>query len=165
MVDKGDVAFDLDLEWRPIAPAAKWVWFAGAAGVPTVLLVALAVAAAALGSPAGAAASGVVLVAVLIVIWVLVGRRYRSWGYALRDDDLVLRRGVMLRRLTIVPFGRLQFVDVAQGPLDRFWNVANVQLHTAAAASDARIPLVTEDEAAALRDRLTALGEAAASGV
>jgi membrane protein YdbS with pleckstrin-like domain len=43
--------------------------------------------------------------------------------------------------------------------------LATVQLHTAAAASDARIPGLATTEAERLRDRLTALGEAKATGL
>jgi membrane protein YdbS with pleckstrin-like domain len=38
-------------------------------------------------------------------------------------------------------------------------------MHTAAAASDARIPGLAADTAAALRDSLAALGESRAAGV
>lgn len=165
MEHQSDGAFDLDVEWRPIAPVAKRVWFAGAGGAVGAIGTALVVGAGVLGGPA--AAAGAVLAAALglAATWLVVVRRYRAWGYGLREHDLVLRHGVIIRRLTIVPYGRMQFVDVAQGPLDRFWNVANVQLHTAAAASDARIPLLGVDEANALREQLTDLGEAQASGV
>jgi hypothetical protein len=40
-----------------------------------------------------------------------------------------------------------------------------VKLHTAAAASDARIPGLERDESARLRDRLTELGESRAAGM
>jgi membrane protein YdbS with pleckstrin-like domain len=40
-----------------------------------------------------------------------------------------------------------------------------VQLHTAAAATDARIPGLRSADAAGLRDRLAQLGEARASGL
>jgi membrane protein YdbS with pleckstrin-like domain len=97
--------------------------------------------------------------------WRLVGRRWLAWGYAERERDLMIRRGVLVRRLTIVPYGRMQFVDVRQGPLDRALGVSTVQLHTAAAATDARIPFVGELDAARLRDRLAQLGEAHAAGI
>jgi membrane protein YdbS with pleckstrin-like domain len=59
----------------------------------------------------------------------------------------------------------MQFVDVTAGPLERALGLATVQLHTAAAASDARIPGLVPDEATRLRDRLTALGHARAEGL
>ena len=92
-------------------------------------------------------------------------RSLRSWGYAERADDLLVRHGLMFRRLSIVPYGRMQFVDVTAGPMERLFGLATVQLHTAAAASDAKIPGLPPAEAARLRDRRTALGEARAEGL
>jgi membrane protein YdbS with pleckstrin-like domain len=89
----------------------------------------------------------------------------RAWGYAERDDDLMITRGVLQRQLVVVPYGRMQFVDVTAGPLDRRFGLATVQLHTAAAATDATIPGLVPDEAARLRDRLAARGQATAAGI
>ena len=92
-------------------------------------------------------------------------RRFSAWGYTERDEDLLVRRGVLVSRLSVVPYGRMQFVEVIAGPLERSFGLATVHLHTAAAASDARIPGLERDEAARLRDRLAALGEAQAAGL
>jgi hypothetical protein len=120
------------------------------------------------GLTAGALA-GVITAAVVIVggglVALLLWRRYRAWGYAEREDDLLVRRGVMVRRLTVVPYGRMQFVDVTSGPVDRIFGLATVQLHTAASATDAKIPGLETTEASRLRDRLAALGEAKAAGL
>lgn len=94
-----------------------------------------------------------------------VQQRFAAWGYAERDDDLLLRRGVVIRRTSVVPYGRMQYVDVTAGPLDRRLGLASVVLHTAAAATDAAIPGLDAREADRLRDRLAALGEARAAGV
>ena len=94
-----------------------------------------------------------------------VHRRWLAWGYAERDEDLLVRRGVLVRRTSVVPYGRMQYVDVTAGPLDRRLGLARVTLHTAAAASDASIPGLPAAEATRLRDRLAALGEARAAGV
>ena len=92
-------------------------------------------------------------------------RRYHSWGYAEREDDLLVRRGVMFSRLSVVPYGRMQFIDVSAGPLERSFRLATVRMHTAAAASDARIPGLDRAEAARLRDSLAEVGEAQAAGL
>ena len=94
-----------------------------------------------------------------------VGRRYRSWGYAEREEDLLVRRGVMFARLSVVPYGRMQFIDVTAGPLERAFGLATVRLHTAAASTDARIPGLEREEAARLRDSLAELGESQAAGL
>ena len=112
----------------------------------------------------GALAALVALVG-LAWVWAVVGRTVRSWGYAERADDLLVTRGVLRRQLVVVPYGRMQFVDVTAGPLDRRFGLATVQLHTAAAATDASIPGLVPAEAARLRDRLAARGEATAAGL
>jgi len=98
-------------------------------------------------------------------VWAVVGRTVRSWGYAERAEDLLVTRGVLRRQLVVVPYGRMQFVDVTAGPLVRRFGLATVQLHTAAAATDASIPGLVPAEAARLRDRLAARGEATAAGL
>ena len=115
---------------------------------------------------------GVVLVLAVAILagalalgWLLIGRTVASWAYAERDDDLFIRRGVMFLRCDVVPYGRMQLVDVTAGPLQRHFGVATVHLHTAAPGTNARIPGLPAPEAARLRDRLTTLGEAQASGL
>jgi hypothetical protein len=59
----------------------------------------------------------------------------------------------------------MQFVEVTAGPIERLFGLSTVKLHTAAAASDGRIPGLEQGEAARLRDRLTELGESNAAGM
>ena len=129
-----------------------------------LVVVALGIAGALSGSAAAWVAAGAAVV-VAALLWRFVDRRYGSWGYAEREDDLLVRRGVMFARLSVVPYGRMQFVDVTAGPLERAFGLATVRLHTAAAATDARIPGLPREEAARLRDRLAELGEAQAAGL
>lgn len=106
-------------------------------------------------------------VVVAIAAWLvwLVPRQVGAIGYAEAEDDLLVRKGILFRSLTVVPYGRMQFVDVGAGPLDRRFGVAGVQLHTASAQTDAKIPGLPPEEAARLRDRLTARGEARLAGL
>lgn len=97
--------------------------------------------------------------------WYVAGRRWAAWGYLERADELLVRRGVLYHRLSAVPYGRMQFVDVTAGPVDRWLGLATVHLHTAAAATDAAVPGLPSAEAERLRDRLAVLGEARAAGL
>ncbi len=119
-------------------------------------------------SPAPGWVPALVAVVGLVVFgwaWWLIGRRVRSYGYCERADDLLVTSGILFRRLVIVPYGRMQLVDVTAGPIDRSLGITTVQLHTAAATSDAAIPGLPPDEASALRDRLSAVGEERSSGL
>ncbi len=71
----------------------------------------------------------------------------------------------MFRQLVVVPYARMQYVDVQAGPLLRRFGLATVQLHTASAATDARIPGLEAQVAADLRDELARLGETKSVGL
>jgi uncharacterized protein len=124
----------------------------------------VAVVAATRASTVGLVCGGAALVAGVIAER-FQHRRFDAWGYVERGDDLLVRRGVMFSRLSVVPYGRMQFVDVTAGPLERAFGLATVRLHTAAAATDARIPGLERSEATRLRDLLAERGEAQAAGI
>ena len=56
------------------------------------------------------------------------GALVRAWGYAERETDLYIKAGIFWRRLTVVPYGRMQAVEVTAGPLERAFNLATVRL-------------------------------------
>ncbi|HLH27411.1 MAG TPA: PH domain-containing protein [Acidimicrobiales bacterium] len=132
------------------------------AGTPAGAAVAFAVGTA--EASAGYVTAGAVAL-LLAFGWVAIGRNWRSWGYVERADDLVVTHGALFRKLTVVPYGRMQLVDVKAGPLERLFGLVSVKLHTAAATTDAKVYGLLPSVAAALRDRLTRLGEAHASGL
>jgi uncharacterized protein len=160
-----DVASDLAEVWMSPSPRLLVLrrWELAALGL--VFAVIAGIVGAAAGGGVGAGAATGVAVVVSAAAEPLVRRRVRAWGYTEREDDLLVRRGVMFRRLSVVPYGRMQFVDVTAGPFERAFGLATVKMHTAAAASDARIPGLPEDVAGRLRDQLARLGEARAAGL
>jgi len=173
MIDQGGPASPRREESGPGEPAVSWLH-------PSPLLlrarrIEVAVvtgSAAVIGGLAGqvvSAAAGIAIAAAVVLAGLLaerfLARRVASWGYAERNDDLMVRRGVLIRRLSVIPYGRMQFIDVTAGPLERALGLATLRMHTAAAASDARIPGLESGAAAALRDQLAALGEAQAAGL
>jgi hypothetical protein len=133
------------------------------------LSVAVALVAAVVSVIAGSVLAAVVAVVVVLVVcaaaFVVVGRNYDSWGYAERGADLLVTHGVMWRRLVVVPYGRMQLVDVTAGPVERKFGISTLRLHTASAGTDARIHGLTAAEATRLRDRLAALGESQSAGL
>jgi len=150
--------------WHKVSPKLITVELIARLSLAAVLLAGLGVGSAL--APHWLWRAGMILV-VVYATWrsIVTVRAVKAWGYAERDQDLVVRHGLLIRRLSIVPYARMQFVDVTAGPLERAFGLATVQLHTAAAASDARVPGLPPGEAARLRDRLTALGEDRAEGL
>ncbi len=165
MASKVDVAFRPGGDtWQPLSPklitARRLVLTLFAAVLLVAAVVAYLVGPAWLA--AVIAATGLLLLA---IGWPWIGRRVKSWGYAERTDDLVVGSGIWFRRLVVVPYGRLQLVDVKAGPIDRAFGLTSVQLHTAAATSDAAIPGLEPQVAADLRDRLATRGEQRSAGL
>jgi membrane protein YdbS with pleckstrin-like domain len=155
-----------DSAWQPVSPALARLRRTVLLVVTTLVLVVVVVLALVLSLPFLLwLLLVVVLVGLALLGWVLIGRNARWWGYAERDEDLYVKHGVMFRRLVVVPYGRMQYVDVQSGPLEQLFKIASVHLHTASAGTSARIPGLSADEAARLRDRLTSQGEAQAAGL
>ncbi len=92
-------------------------------------------------------------------------RRVRAIGYRLRDDDFLVRRGIMFQRFAAVPYGRMQLVDINRGPLDRALGLAELKLVTAASASNVAVPGLPIAQAEELRDRLVELAETRRAGL
>jgi uncharacterized protein len=151
-------------EWRRVSPRLATARRLPVSGLTAVLALACVLAAVALDSTWPLVGLPV-LAAFLAWLWWVVGRQVGAVGWVEREDDLAVTQGLMWRRLVVVPYGRMQFVDVTAGPLERWLGIASVQLHTATPATSAAIPGLTPAEATALRDRLSALGEARAAGL
>lgn len=151
-------------DWRRVSPRYVWVDLVGS-------IISGLVATAAFTVPFWVTQMLWLLVipAAVLVIAIIVAaftpRRVRAIGYRLRDDDLLVRRGIMFQRFAAVPYGRMQLVDVNRGPLDRALGLAEVKLVTAASASNVSVPGLPMADAEELRDRLVELAESRRAGL
>lgn len=103
--------------------------------------------------PASATIAGLAILAAAL----LPRRRYRAWGRAIMDDELHIRHGVWTRVRTVVPFGRVQHIDVAHGPVERAFGLATLILHTAGTRGAAvPLPGLAQDDAERMRDLIRA---------
>lgn len=95
--------------------------------------------------------------ALLLLYYVVIapGRRFRRWGYAKTEDELHVAHGVYVHTETSVTFHRVQHIDIAQGPIDRFCGVCQLVLNTAGTLnSQIRLPGLSRATAEALRDEI-----------
>lgn len=135
--------------------------------VVAVTVLAAVVAAGMLAPPVRlvAVAVGVVVVALSVWGWWFTAVSVAAWGWVERDQDLVVTRGRLWRRLDVVPYGRMQLIDVTAGPLQRAFGITTVRLHTASPSSRAHLPGLPPEDASRLREQLTERGEARAAGL
>ncbi len=104
---------------------------------------------------------GMVLAPVVLAagwaLWRLPRRRFRARGYDLGADRLRVVRGVLVRVDTVVPFGRVQHLDVEQGLLERLHGLATLTLHTAGTHNaSVALPGLAHATALAMREAIRA---------
>ena len=106
--------------------------------------------------PFGVFAGFVTLLALALIIR-LPARRYAARGYLMSADRLRVVRGILFRSDTIVPFGRVQHIDVDQGPIERFFDIATLTLHTAGNHNaSVHLPGLSHDLAKQMREDIRA---------
>ncbi|AKQ43086.2 hypothetical protein CP97_02550 [Aurantiacibacter atlanticus] len=98
-----------------------------------------------------------VLILALVLIGLLPMKRYRSRGYHMADDRLRVVKGVLFHSDSVVPFSRVQHLDVEQGPLERMFGIARLILHTAGTHNASVIlPGLAHADAVTMREEIRA---------
>lgn len=108
---------------------------------------------------------GGALILIELITIAILPRQARAYGFMLRDDDIVFRRGIMFQRMVAVPYGRMQLVDITHGPLDRAFKIAQLKMVTAAATTGATLPGLGQQAAEQLRDTLVEVAESRRTGL
>ncbi len=102
---------------------------------------------------------GVIIIPIALLlaywVWIVPQRRYSYWGYDAGADRLRIVRGYMFYSDTVVPFGRIQHIDVDQGPIERRYGLATLSAHTAGThGSTITLPGLRHEDAIALRESI-----------
>lgn len=91
--------------------------------------------------------------------------RYFTFGYRFGGEDLLIRSGLLFRNERVLPYTRIQNVDLVQGPLHRLLKVAIVRLETASGSdAEAEIRVLSIDAVERIRERV-ARGRAASGAL
>ncbi|MCP1428890.1 putative membrane protein [Microbacterium foliorum] len=93
-------------------------------------------------------------------------RRPLSWkrhGFALTEFGLLLRRGILWRKLAIFPLARLQGVSLSQGPVDRAQRVSGAQVHSVQGLITGYLSGLERSDALFLLDGVSSAAVAAAA--
>lgn len=152
-----------ELPWRTVSPKlarVRLLTLAAVTAVPLIATIVLAV----LVTPWVWLGTAFILLNAAIEAWV-IKRQVSAISWIELEEELVIRKGRILRTLVSVPYGRLQYVDLQSGPLMRAHGLATLQLHTASPASGGSLSGLPVAEAEALRARLAARGETQRAGL
>ena len=82
-------------------------------------------------------------------------RIYRRLGYAIDSRLLRTVRGWLFHTDTVVPFVRVQHIDVTRGPFDKMFGTATLVVHTAGTHNSiVTLPGLSPERAAEIRDAI-----------
>ncbi|WP_309127800.1 PH domain-containing protein [Microbacterium sp.] len=154
----------LDGAWHQISPRYVVSQFVQNAIFIAVVVIAALVLALVLDQSWVWIPAGLIIVITLLTL-IILPRQAKALGYMLREDDVVFRKGILWQRMVAVPYGRMQLVDITQGPLDRAFGVSQLKMVTAAATTGVQIPGLTQQAAEALRDTLIEVAETRRTGL
>ncbi|RIX29108.1 PH domain-containing protein [Sphingomonas edaphi] len=108
-------------------------------------------------TPVGDVLSAMVGVVGLSGIFVAPDRIYRRLAYAIDDRLLRTVRGWLFLTDTVVPFVRVQHIDVTRGPFDKLFGTATLVVHTAGTHNSiVTLPGLSPGRAAEIRETIRA---------
>lgn len=148
----------LDGTEQHLDPKIAIVWAAGSAVLPLFLTIAAVVTVLAVDAPdwmLGVAVFGGVALTLAGVVWARMA--WARWRWTAWPDAVELRHGVLRVRESLVPYHRIQQIDIVRDPLERVLGLSSLILRTASSTSDAKIPGLPQQTADGLRRRLLAL--------
>lgn len=151
------------LDWRPVSASLVTARTITLLAWLVPIVVALTVMAVTLSAWLWVPAVAVLL----IIVWGLwlIRRQVTAMSYIELAEDLVIRKGRLFRQVSSIPFGRLQYVDLQSGPLERKLGMATLQIYTASPSTSATIPGLPIETAEQMRERLMERGEAQRAGL
>ncbi len=94
-----------------------------------------------------------VLIAWMLSIFLMPYLSWKNWRYAIDENEIDLKRGVIFKTRTLIPLSRVQHVDTSQGPLLRTYYLASVTISTAATTHE--IPALDEVLADRVRQQIS----------
>jgi len=107
-----------------------------------------------IGGPSGLLSVAAWLLAIIAIV-TIPARRVSRWGFKIGGGQLRVARGWLFRTDTIVPFVRVQHIDVGQGPVERWFGLSHLVVHTSGTHnSTVTLPGLRADLAAAMRETI-----------
>ena len=148
-MDDNDPLTQLDPAYKSVMRIVTSIWLA-------ILLVPTVAAEVAIPGWSGVVAIPYLLLAA-IIFFRLPQRRWQARGYVMADERLRVVKGLLFHSDTVVPFGRVQHIDVDQGPLERAYDIATLTVHTAGSHNaSVHLPGLKHADALAMRDAIRA---------
>lgn len=96
-----------------------------------------------------------ILLAIIALLFWTSTISFRKKGYALREKDILFRKGILSTTTTVIPFNRIQHVALYEGVFSRMYQLSELQVYTAGgSSSDLHIPGLPKEEAESIKSFL-----------
>ncbi|KPQ00306.1 MAG: protein of unknown function YdbS [Bacteroidetes bacterium HLUCCA01] len=99
------------------------------------------------------------LINTIVMIVIVPEVRWRRWRYEINEHEIYLKYGILIVRRVLIPAGRIQNVDTAQGPVYRHFGLSSVTITTAATTHE--IPALDDETADRVRNTISVLAREA----
>ncbi len=80
----------------------------------------------------------------MAIAYLLIPPYYRSISYELGDEDIIVKKGIITKSETMVPYRMVTNASVKRGPMDRLLGIGTLEVHTAGysqqAGAEANLP-------------------------
>ncbi len=103
-------------------------------------------------SVAGIMITAGVLFILSLYTWLSFTINFHKSGYALRENDILVKRGWLVRRTRVVPMNRVQHVSIQSGPIERKYGLSSVSVYTAGTSTDISIRGIRKETAEQVRE-------------
>ena len=138
-------------------PRVVWLWRTTALSAVVLAVAAGGVASALMERQTSTVLWGLISFLGIGAAWAGANVRYAGWAFEIRASELRIRRGVFVRTTSVIPFGRIQHVDMRQNVLERWLGLARILIYTAGVyGAETAVPGLELSDAEALRDQLAA---------
>lgn len=94
-----------------------------------------------------------ILILFLVLNLLIIRKAYSTRGFAIRQHDVSYRRGVIISKLSTIPFCKIQEVTIKQGIIARMFKLYTLQIDNGSQGAEAMsIPGLMHEEAEKLRE-------------
>lgn len=121
--------------------------------------IAIAILVDGLPTPVRVLIAAVPLLAAAFDVAIVQPRRRAIWWYAIGQEQIDLEHGWLVVTRTVVPMTRVQHVELQQGPLAQRFDLAQLEIHTA--AGSVKIPALDRAEGDRIRQHIADLARIA----
>jgi membrane protein YdbS with pleckstrin-like domain len=100
----------------------------------------------------------IIIVFLFVIIYVSLTKTiFNRKNYLIHNTYLSYKKGLLIRQMTVVPFSRIQHIEIDEGPFERFFKLSTLSIYTAGdSGKDLKISGLKKEQAQEIKELITA---------